>query len=160
MHASPLAAPFSLHRDAFGRLVFAAADGSVHEAVVPVRAFPISGPDGGLSIVGADGHELAWVERLSALPAAERALIEAELAVREFTPVITAIREVSTFATPSTWLVDTDRGPTRLVLKSEDDIRRLGAGRLLITATQGVGFAIPDRFALDRHSRKLLERFL
>jgi hypothetical protein len=151
---------FALHLDAFGQLVFTGPDGQAHTGVVPVRAFPISGPDEGLSIVGADGHELAWVERLGALPADMWALIEADLALREFAPVITAIRDVSTFATPSTWLVDTDRGPTRLVLKSEDDIRRLGEGKLLITAAQGVGFVVADRFALDRHSRKLLERFL
>jgi hypothetical protein len=57
--------------------------------------------------------------------------------------------------------VDTDRGPAQLVLKGEEDIRRLG-GRthLLIAATDGLQFRVPDVTALDRHSRKLLERFL
>lgn len=151
---------FDLQRNAFGRLVYTGIDGVAHIGVVPVRAFPIAAPDEGLSIVSPDGHELAWIERLSALPATVRALLDDELASRDFAPVIKQIQAVSTFSTPSIWTVDTDRGPTRFVLKSEDDIRRLGEGRLLITAGHGVGFVVADRLALDRHSRRLLDRFL
>ncbi|WP_298008302.1 DUF1854 domain-containing protein [uncultured Aquabacterium sp.] len=151
---------FQITRDPFGKLVYTGADGVAHVGVVPVRAFPIAAPDEGLSIVGPDGHELAWIPRLSALLNPERALLEAELAVREFTPTITRLRAVSTFSVPSTWSVDTDRGPTDVVLKSEDDIRRLGNGRLLIGTSHGLNLAIPDMAALDRASRRLLERFL
>ena len=151
---------FTLSRDAHGRLTMSWPDGTVHEGIVPVRAFPISDPGGGLSLVSAEGHELRWLDRLSDLPGPARALIEAELAVREFTPTILRILSVSTFSTPSTWTVDTDRGRTELVLKSEDDIRRLGHGRLLIASAQGLQFGIPQTAQLDRASRKLLERFL
>lgn len=151
---------FTLARDAHGRLTLTLADGTLHEGIVPVRAFPISAPDEGLSLVSADGHELRWIDRLADLPAATRDLIDAELAVREFAPQIRRIVEVSTFSTPSTWTVETDRGRTELVLKSEDDIRRLGQGRLLISTAQGLQFGIPQTADLDRHSRKLLERFL
>lgn len=151
---------FTLTRDSHGRLNLTLDDGTLHEGVVPVRAFPITEPDGGLSLVSADGHELRWIDRLAELPANLREPIDAELAVREFTPVIRRIVEVSTFSTPSTWAVDTDRGRTELVLKSEDDIRRLGHGRLLISTAQGLQFTITRAADLDRHSRKLLERFL
>ena len=151
---------FTLARDNHGRLLLTLADGTVHEGIVPVRAFPISAPEGGLSLLSADGHELRWLHRLADLSAPARALIEAELAVREFTPMIQRISAVSTFSTPSTWTVETDRGPTELVLKSEDDIRRLGNGRLLIASAQGLQFGIAKASELDRHSRKLLERFL
>jgi hypothetical protein len=57
--------------------------------------------------------------------------------------------------------VDTDRGPTSLVLKGEEDIRRLPQrGRLLITSGHGLVFQVRDMGALDRYSKKLLERFL
>ena len=151
---------FTLARDQHGRLTLTEADGTVHEGVVPVRAFPISAPDGGLSLVSADGHELRWIDRLAGLPASVREPIDAELAVREFTPMIQRINEVSTFSTPSTWTVETDRGQAQLILKSEDDIRRLGNGRLLISTAQGLQFGIARASELDRHSRKLLERFL
>jgi len=153
--------PFrDLHLDSHGKLVLIDLDGATHVGVTPVRAHPISAPDEGLSLVGTHGHELAWVERLSALPDGPRKLLESELAAREFHPVLKRLISVNTFATPSTWRVDTDRGEVDFVLKSEEDIRRLEEGRLLITSTHGVQLEVPDRWALDKPSKRLLERFL
>ncbi len=126
----------------------------------PVRAFPISAPEEGLSLLGEDGHELRWINRLSDLPEDARLLIETELAQREFMPEITRIMQVSSFATPSKWQVSTDRGDTELLLKAEDHIRRLTHTTLLITDGHGVSFLIRDIDAMDHHSRKLLDRFL
>lgn len=153
---------FGLARNTLGQLVFIAADGSEHVGVTPVRAFPIAAPDDGLSLVSAEGRELAWVPRLSALPAGPREVLEQELAQREFTPVIRRLLEVSTFSTPSTWTVETDRGPTQFVLKGEEDIRRLPGNRaaLLITSSHGIVFKVADLLAMDKHSKRLLERFL
>ena len=149
-----------LHRNAFGRLVFTDAAGVEHVGVTPVRAFPLAAPDEGLSLVGPDGHELAWLDRMEALPAAARALVEEELAAREFLPRVERLLSVSSVATPSTWHVCTDRGETRFVLKAEEDIRRLQGTALLVTSSDGLQFLVPDRFGLDRHSRRLLEKFL
>lgn len=150
-----------LLRNAHGRLVLVTADGTHHNGVTPVRAFPIAAPTEGLSLVGQDGHELLWLDHLDQLPAAARQLVEEELQVREFVPTIQKIVAVSGFSTPSTWDVETDRGPARLVLKAEEDIRRLG-GRthLLIAGADGVQFRIADTTTLDRQSRRILERFL
>ena len=145
---------------AFGKLVLTAADGNVVEGVVPVRAFPIAAPAEGIALVGPDGHEAGWIERLDALPAALRQLVEEELGRREFMPEIRRIRSVSSFATPSTWQVDTDRGETSLVLWGEEFIRRLGKAGLLIEDSHGIHFLVRDLSALDSHSRKLLDRFL
>ena len=151
---------FTIERNAHGRLVLTLADGTVHEGVVPVRAFPLAAPDEGLSLVGTDGRELAWVPQLGELPGDARALIEEELATREFVPTVLRIEGVSSFSTPSTWSVETDRGPARFVLKGEEDIRRLADGALLIASAEGINFRVADRWALDRKSRGVLERFL
>jgi hypothetical protein len=151
---------FTLQRNAFGRLVLIGADGVAHEGVVPVRAFPIAAPDEGLSLLSAEGHELAWIERCDDLPPAQRALVDEELSNREFVPQIRRLHAVSSFSTPSTWSVDTDLGATRFVLKGEEDIRRIGRAMLLIADSQGLQFMVRDLAALDRHSRRLLERFL
>ena len=151
---------FELVRNTAGRLVFTSGDGQTHEGVVPVRAFPIAAPGECISLVGLDGHELAWLEKLADLPENIRALIIDELACREFTPVINRISQVSSFATPSTWQVETDRGATFLLLNAEDHIRRLSPAALLITDSHGVSFLIRDLEQLDAHSRKLLDRFL
>ncbi|MDY0744411.1 DUF1854 domain-containing protein [Paucibacter sp. R3-3] len=155
-----MSANYQIKRNAFGKLVLTDAAGVEHVGVNPVRAHPISAPDEGVSLVGTDGHELAWIERLSALPAAERELLESEFAQREFVPTLLRIAKVSTFSTPSQWTVETERGEAQFILKSEEDIRRLAEGRLLITSSHGIQFLVPDRFALDRASKKMLERFL
>ena len=155
-----MTANYQIKRNAFGKLVLTDAAGVEHVGVNPVRAHPISAPDEGVSLVGTDGHELAWIERLSALPPAERELIEAEFAEREFMPTLLRIASVSTFSTPSQWTVETERGEVQFILKSEEDIRRLAEGRLLITSSHGIQFLVPDRLALDRASKKILERFL
>lgn len=151
---------FHLQRSPSGRLVLRLADGTEHEGVVPVRPFPISAPDEGVSLVDAHGHELVWIPRPAALPDELRALLLAELSAREFTPVIRRIDQVSGFVTPCTWEVLTDRGATSFLLKGEEDIRRLGQDTLLIADNHGIQYLIRDLPSLDRKSRKLLDRFL
>ncbi len=153
-------AHFQLQRDPYGRLVLTGQDGQRHEGVTPVRAFPIAAPDEGISLVNFEGHEVGWADKLSDLPADVRSLIEEELASREFVPEIERILEVSGFACPSTWQLQTNRGRTQLVLKAEEDIRRLSQTRLLIADLNGIQFLVRDLTQLDRHSRKLLDRFL
>ncbi|KRB94250.1 cyanophycin metabolism-associated DUF1854 family protein [Noviherbaspirillum sp. Root189] len=150
---------FTLSRNAFGKLVFTSPEG-VHEGVVPVRAFPIAAPDEGIALVDIDGHELAWIDRLADLPGPVRELLEEELKSREFLPVIKRIRDVSTFAVPSTWEVETDRGVARFVLKGEEDIRRVAESTLLIADSHGVQYLLRNTEALDKASKKLLDRFL
>lgn len=151
---------FQLTGDPHGRLLLTAPDGSEHAGVQPVRAFPLAAPAEGIALMGTDGHELAWIDRLDDLPEATRNLVEAELASREFMPEIRRLRQVSTFATPSTWTVETDRGETRFILKGEEDIRRLGATALLISDSHGVQYLIRDLSSLDKTSRRLLDRFM
>lgn len=152
---------FQLTRNAFGKLVFTSADGTVvQEGVVPVRAFPIAAPDTGIAVVDVDGHELAWINRLSDLPADVRDLLQEELASREFLPEIRRINHVSTFAVPSTWEVETNRGVATLILKGEEDIRRIAHSTLMIADSHGVQFLVRDLDKLDKASRKLLDRFL
>ncbi|MBP0597102.1 DUF1854 domain-containing protein [Herbaspirillum sp. LeCh32-8] len=161
MTTNPAQQPsFGLHRNSFGRLVFTGADGASHENVIPVRAFPVSAPDGGVSVVSSDGHELAWIDRLEQVEVEARKLIEEELASREFMPEICRIVGVSTFATPSDWTVQTSRGVTTFTLKGEEDIRRLPNSALLIADSHSIQFLVRDLKALDKHSRKILDRFL
>ncbi|MBB3195571.1 cyanophycin metabolism-associated DUF1854 family protein [Roseateles terrae] len=149
-----------LVRNAFGRLQLVDLQGRIHDNVTPVRAHPLSAPDEGIALVGEDGHEIAWIDHLDRQPEAVRSLLQEEFASREMMPTVERVVSVSTFSTPSEWTVETDRGPTSFILKSEEDIRRLGEGRLLIASSHGIHFLVPDRFAMDRGSKKLLERFL
>lgn len=155
-----MSASFDLRKDSFGRLVLIDAEGQEHVGVVAVRAFPIAAPEEGVSVLDVDGHELAWVPQLSALDHARRELLTEALEQREFMPVLRRLESVSSFATPSTWEVETDRGSTSFVLKGEEDIRRLGPGLLIVHDIHGVQYLIRDLMDMDKQSRKLLDRFL
>lgn len=151
---------FQLTRNPFGRLVLTTAQGEVLEGVVPVRAFPIQSPDDGIAMVHTDGHEAAWIDRLSDVPEPAQSLIRDELATREFMPEILSIESVTSFSTPCTWHVVTDRGDTRFVLRGDEDIRRVGPTILLVTDSHGIQFLIRDRADLNKASQKILDRFL
>ncbi|MCC2962521.1 DUF1854 domain-containing protein [Massilia sp. YIM B02769] len=152
--------PIQLRRDAFGKLVFTSAEGEDFVGVIPVRAFPIQAPTRGISLVRDGGKEVAWIDDLAEQPEAIRALITEELEGREFIPEIETIRSVSSFATPCTWYVKTDRGETEFVLKVDEDIRRVGEASLLIADSHGINFLVRDMFRIDKGSRKILDRFL
>ena len=154
-------APFVLERTSFGKLVLTNAQGERFIGVLPVRAFPILAPEEGISLLSTEGHEVAWVDRLSDLPASYQSLIEEELARREFMPVLVRILDVSSFSTPCTWTVQTDRGRTEFVLRGDEDIRRIGTGHsLLVADAHGIHYLVPDQKALDAHSKRILDRFL
>jgi hypothetical protein len=151
---------FQLHRDSFGKLVLTTAEGEEHVGVIPVRAFPIQAPTRGISMVREGGKEVAWIDDLAEVSREIRELVQAEIEGREFIPEILHIKSVSSFATPCTWYVQTDRGDTEFVLKVDEDIRRIGEASLLIADNHGINFLVRDMFRIDKHSRKILDRFL
>ena len=152
--------PIQLRRDSFGKLVFTSLEGEEFVGVIPVRAFPIQAPTRGISLVRDGGKEVAWIDDLATLPDNIRQLVTEELEGREFIPEILTIKSVSSFATPCTWFVKTDRGDTEFVLKVDEDIRRVGEASLLIADSHGINFLVRDMFKIDKGSRKILDRFL
>lgn len=151
---------FQLTRNLAGRLVLVLADSTLHEGVIPVRAYPVQSPQEFVALMSTEGKEVLWIERLADVPEDVRALINEEIASREVMPVIQQLIKVSTYSTPSTWEVVTDRGSTQFILKGEEDIRRLNGGTLIITDSHGLRFYVADMQQLDKNSRRILDRFL
>ncbi len=151
---------FGLSHDPYGRLVLVDSSGRRHIGVEPVRSFPISDPQHWISIVDAEGRELALIEDLGSLSAAVREVLEEDLGRREFVPHIRRILKVSTDSEPSEWSVETDRGPTRFQLSSGDDIRRLSPTSALVIDVHGTRYLIQDMRQFDAASRRYLERYL
>lgn len=149
-----------LAQDPWGRLVLTLGDGIVHQGVIPVRAFPISDPAHWVALCDAEGRELACIPDLQALTPETRELLEEEMARREFVPVIQRVHQVSSYLEPAEWTVDTNRGRTRFVLKSEDDVRRLGPFSAMIQDAQGIRYLVPDTRDLDAYSRRAVDRYL
>ena len=143
-----------------GRWFYVTAEGVRYEHVLAVRSFPVVAPDEGIALVNIDGKELLWIPNLSQVESKARANIQKAITQREFMPQILKLYGVSSFITPSTWDIKTDRGRTALLLKGEEDIRRLSGTVLLVTDGHGIQFLIRDLAQMDRTSRKLLDRFL
>ncbi|HEX3658409.1 MAG TPA: DUF1854 domain-containing protein [Pirellulales bacterium] len=150
---------FGLHFDAFDRLVLVDADGQRHIGVEPVRAFPLTDPDRWISICDAEGREIALIEDSSLLPDRMREPLEKELSLRAFLPRIERIVRV-TGTDPTQWEVQTDRGPSTFLVKSDDEIRRFGPQKAMLIDAHGTRYVIEDVRALDHASRRLLERYL
>lgn len=151
---------FKLEIDAYGTLNLIDGFGIRHINIRPVRTFPISEPNGALSLMSQDGKELAWFDSIDSIQADIQEIILNVLAQTEFMPVIEKITKVSSFATPSIWDIKTDRGNTRLKLKGEEDIRRITRETLLITDAHGIQYLIRNTNDLDKVSKKILDRFL
>lgn len=148
-----------LYRDALGRLMLADPSGEAVE-VRPVRLFPITDPDHFVSLCDTEGRERICVKDPAELPADTASLLIEELQRKEFLPVIQRIHKVSASSTPCEWVVDTDRGPTRFLLDSEDDVHPLSGGGVLIRDAHGTRYLVPATAKLDPASRRLLMRFL
>jgi hypothetical protein len=151
---------FSLSRDQWDRLVLTDGQGQSHAGVEVIRAFPISDPGHSISLCDHEGHELAYVDSLDELPVHVREMIEAELARREFLPIITRILNDPPDTEPTEWSVETDRGRTSFQLDSEDDVHRNDRNQVTIVDTHGIRYLIPNPRTLDAGSRRVLDRFL
>lgn len=151
---------FTLQENAAGQLMIVRPDGQQTGPVHPVLAFPLTAPSAGLGLVDEHGKEVMWLNDLSKLDAGSADLLKAHLERREYRPQIKAILNVSTFATPSVWQVRTETGVCEFLLQSEESIRQLGAGRLLLTHGNGMQFVIEDQAELDKKSKQFLARFM
>jgi hypothetical protein len=154
-----MSATFQLDRDSLGQLVLIDAAGRRQAGVVPIRTFPMSDPEHWISICDSSGHEIFSVADLAELAPAARQMLEAELAQREFIPIIRRIIAAS-FEEPSQWQVETDRGATSFQVSTEDDVRRADSHQVSVVDSHCVRYLIPDMRQLDGTSRRLLEHFL
>ena len=156
----PAIRSFDLRRNAFEQLVLVDEGGRQYEGVEPVRAFPLSDPRRAISLCGADGQELAYIDCLDELAPGLRAIVEAELAQREFVPQILRVVNTPSETEPAEWQVMTDRGLTTFQLESEDAVHRQEPSQVTIVDSRGIRYLVPDARKLDAHSRRVLERFL
>lgn len=135
------------------------ADGVRYENVRPVRLFPLTDSQHWIALVGENGREVACVEDLSTLDEEQRQILSQALAKREFVPVIKRIANITRATDGHDWHVETDRGPTVFRLETDESIQSLGGTRLVLIDKAGTRYLIPDVAALDRDSRRKLERY-
>lgn len=145
-------------RDNWGRLTLTLATGQTYAGVEPVRCFPLSDPLKAISLLDPEGKEILTIPDLESLNAEARQMLEAELASRDFVPVIQRVISTTNPNPPCQWSVETDRGKTSFQLESEDDVRKLGPYRLMIADSNGIRYSIPDVRQLDSHTQRIVQR--
>jgi len=144
----------------WGQLVLTLDTGESWVGIEPVRCFPLSDPLHAIALLDSDGRELVNLPSLDVLNPVARPLLERELNDREFMPVLQRITTVSVANPPAEWTVETDRGPTKFVIESEDDIRRIGQSGAVIADSHGIRYLVPDLGRLDASSQRTIRRFL
>jgi hypothetical protein len=106
------------------------------------------------------GRELLCLPDLGVLAPETRALLLADLAQREFVPVIQRIVRVISGGGSDHWTVKTDRGDTQFQLPSEDNVRRTGEDGALVIDAHGIRYQIVSIKGLDSASRRILRQYL
>lgn len=156
----PVGGRFTLERDGEDHWVLIDEAGHRHVGVETVRAFPLSDARHAISICDNKGQEIVYLDSLDEVPPEIRAVLEAQLAQREFVPVIRRVLNTPPETEPTQWRVETDRGVTVFQLESESDVHRTAAHQVTIVDSHGIRYVIPDIRQLDAHSRRVLDQFL
>lgn len=125
--------------------------------------FPLTNPEEFISIREADekAKEIGMVESLAALSPRHREMLEEQIRLRYFMPVVTKVMEVKEEYGYAYWYVETSFGVCRFTTHmSNDAVAVLGESRLLITDIDGNRYEIPDFYALTVQERKRLDLFM
>jgi hypothetical protein len=154
--AQTLAACF---RDNQGRLIIRDVQGTEYADVRPIRLFPITDPEGWISICDSQYSELLCIESIEAVPPESRHLFREALNRCMFTPVIRQITRSIPAGNTVHLFIETDRGATDICIDTED-IYRLSGNGILIKDLCGIRYLIPDTRQLSVHSTKILNTYL
>ena len=149
----------------FVRMAFTAPDGTVKEypRISVHRCFPFSDPDRYISIrePEADGKEIGLIEDIRRLPGETRAMLEEQMALRYFTPVIQKIHSIKEENGFSYWDTDTDRGACRFTVRmGGGSVYAIGKDRYLVTDLDGNRFEIPELGRMSARELKMLDLFV
>ena len=145
----------TLQRDAFSRLVLKVGD-ETHEAVRPVRCYPLSEPDRYIGFFAGVNEQIGLIEDIGELDAASREVLADELALTYLTTHVRSIQSVASQHGLTTWEFDTDRGPRTVYVKDRHDIRRIPPRRVIFTDVHDMRFEVTDTAQLDPRSAALL----
>ena len=137
--------------------------GKTYPRIAVHRCFPFSDPDHYISIrePEGDGKEIGLIEDMAALPGELRDMLEEQMALRYFAPVIRQIREIKEEYGYSYWDVITDKGPCRFTVRmGSGSVYAIGPDRYLVNDLDGNRFEIPNLYRLSAREIKKLDLFI
>ncbi len=131
--------------------------GETFKSLEPQRLFPISGLMKYISLLDEEGNEVMIIRDIEQLmPDAKEAILSC-LNERYMIPKITKLIKRTEKFKIWMWTVDTDKGIyTFEIINSYQSIKILYDGRILIKDGNDNLYEIPDLYALDKRSIKLI----
>ena len=137
--------PIRLSRDEFARLVLIDPEGVRHVGVIGRPRLPDLGP-GRWAWRSATAKGAKFTGSTTSPRCRPRPASRSTTSWRrsQFLPTILRILRISGDATPCEFEVETDRGPTRFTLDSDEQIRSIGPDRFILTDARGVRYHVPD----------------
>ena len=138
-------------------------DGRLYERVKVVRLFPFTDPDKYISIRENDerAKEIGIIENLTEFPGETVKLINEQLALNYYIPVIEKIKSIKDESGNAYFNVTTDRGDHEFVINmSSNPVTKLTDTRLIITDMEENRFEIRDIRKLSQKELRKLDLFL
>ena len=125
--------------------------------------FPLTNPGEYISIREADekAKEIGMIQSLKDMPKEVQDMIQEQVRLRYFMPVIRKVMEVKDEYGYAYWHVQTDFGSCRFTTNMGGDaVVALGEARYQITDIDGHRYELPDLYALSVAERKRLDLFI
>ncbi len=131
--------------------------GERYEALEPRRLFPVSNLEAYITLLNADGEEVAIIKEIDALSEPAAKVIRASLNDYYLVPKITRIIAVTEKYGTLRWEVETDRGVKSFDIRNRNhDIKVQKSGAVRVRDADDNRYVIDDYKALDAHSRAQL----
>ncbi len=109
------------------------------------RALPFSDPDHYFGLRDGSDKDIGLLMDLRDLDSESRAVADAEIARRYFTPKVQSVTLVKEEFGVVNWEVETDRGPRQFTVRNlRDNTYLLGPNRLMMTDGDGNRYEFPD----------------
>jgi len=138
-------------------------DGKQYGRVDIHRCFPFSDPTRFISVraTDADAKEIGIIEDLAVLPDDVCGMLEEQMGLRYFTPIIQQVHDIKEEYGYVYWEVTTDRGRCKFTTRmGGGSVFTVGKDRYLVNDIDGNRFEIPDLYALTPAEIKKLDLFI
>ncbi len=123
------------------------------------RAFPISEPGRYIGFLDGNGKDIGLVVDPAAMDSGSRLVLEEELELRYFVPVVRRVEGVKEEFGTVYWTVETDKGRTEIIARNlRDNIQYLSANRVLVTDVDGSRYEFADVEKLGPETQGIIER--
>ena len=131
-----------------------------YRRVILTRALPLSAPNRYICISDVDKKEIGIIERADAFSAEQQTLINKELSLRYFCPVITEIISIKEKMGHFYFEVKISNQKKSFTVRDISKSVRLFNGDVTITDMDANRYRIPDFASIPHKSRRILEPYI